>query len=266
MFGVSRQAHYKALNHKADRQLQEHVLLGRVDEIRKDLPRIGVKKLYHMLGEELKDQKINIGRDQFFDLMRTNGRLIKPRRSGIRTTYSYRWYNRFDNLLKNFKPLAPNQVWVSDITYLRVVKGFVYLSLITDAYSRKIVGYHLSNTLSTDGCVKALNMALSGCIDPTNIIHHSDRGVQYCSKQYTTLLENNQMKISMSQPESPLDNPIAERINGIIKQEFIDCYYLSGLRDTRKVLKKAVANYNAKRPHLSLRMKTPNAIHHNEHL
>lgn len=204
---------------------------------------------------------MNIGRDQFFDLMRSHGRLIKPRRSAIRTTYSYRWFNRFDNLLERFKPFAPNQVWVSDITYVRVTKGFTYLSLITDAYSRKIVGYHLANTLSTTGCVKALNMALKSCADPTNIIHHSDRGVQYCSKQYTAILEDNQMKISMSQPESPLDNPIAERVNGIIKQEFIDCYYLSGLRDTRKVLKKAVEVYNARRPHLSLNMKTPNNVH-----
>jgi transposase InsO family protein len=211
-----------------------------------------------MLKDELESQGMKVGRDQFFDLLRANKRLIKPRRSGIRTTYSYRWYNRFDNLLKDFAPTAPNQVWVSDITYVRVMKGFAYLSLITDASSRRIVGYHLSNTLSTQGCVKALKMALQGCTDPSGIIHHSDRGVQYCSKQYTSILEENSMLISMTQPDSPLDNPIAERINGIIN------YYLTGIRDTRKVLKRSVEIYNTKRPHLSLNMATPNQVHFKE--
>ncbi len=235
--------------------------MGRVDEIRYEQPRIGGKKLHHMLKEELESQDIKIGRDQFFNLLRANNKLVKPRRSGIRTTYSYRWYNRYDNLLQDYKPNEANQVWVSDITYVRVMKGFAYLSLITDAHSRRIVGYHLSTSLGTDGCVKALRMALKGCSDPTGIIHHSDRGVQYCSKQYTTILEENKMLISMTQPDSPLDNPIAERINGIIKQEFIDNYYLTGIRDTRKVLKRSVEIYNSKRPHLSLAMATPNQVH-----
>jgi putative transposase len=266
LFGISRQAHYKSLERSSKKNLWEHLVLNRVDEIRNEQPRIGGKKLHHMLKDELESQEMKIGRDQFFKLLRANNKLVKPRRNGIRTTYSYRWYNRFDNLIQDIKPEAPNEVWVSDITYVRVMKGFVYLSLITDANSRRIVGYHLSNTLSTDGCVKALKMALNGCPEPSGIIHHSDRGVQYCSKQYTSILEENNMLISMTQPDSPLDNPIAERVNGIIKQEFIDNYYLTGIRDTRQVLSRAVEIYNSKRPHLSLKMETPNQVHFKDHM
>lgn len=217
-----------------------------------------------MLQSEFGAQQIHLGRDQLFDLLRSNNRLIKPRKSGIRTTYSYRWFNRFDNLVKDFRPEASNQVWVSDITYVRIGAGFAYLSLVTDAFSRRIVGYHLANRLVADGPVKALKMALAACADPSGIIHHSDRGSQYCSAQYTGLLEENEMLISMTQPDSPLDNPIAERINGIIKQEFLDTYYLSGMRDTRKLLIKVVERYNSKRPHMSLKMKTPNEVHYEQ--
>lgn len=206
-------------------------------------------------------QEIKLGRDRFFSVLRSNNLLIKNRRSGIRTTYSYRWYNRFDNLLKDYSPTGSNQVWVSDITYVRLPIGFVYLSLITDAYSRRIVGYHLSKTLSSEGPLKALRMALVGCQNPEGIIHHSDRGTQYCSTQYTELLKQNKMLISMTQPASPLDNPIAERVNGIIKQEFVDHYYITGIRDGRKVIRKAVEAYNSKRPHMSLALKTPNQVH-----
>ena len=264
MFGISRQAYYKALNRANRLSLEHHLIVQRVDEIRQEMPRLGGRKLYYMLRSEMKHQDIRLGRDQLFVLLRDNNRLVKRRRSGIRTTYSYRRFNRYDNLLKDYKTSRPEEVWVSDITYVRVTTGFAYLSLITDAFSRKIVGYHLSKTLSTDGCVKALKMALAGCTDPDNIIHHSDRGTQYCSSQYTEILNQNNMRISMTQPDSPLDNPIAERINGIIKQEFIDCYYLTGIRDTRKVLTKAVETYNGKRPHLSLNMMTPNQSHYSK--
>lgn len=261
MFGVTRQSYYKHVKQEEKRLLEADLVLELIDEIRRELPRVGGKKLYHMIKPQLTQHGIKLGRDKFFDLLRGSNRLIKLKRSGIRTTYSYRRFNRYDNLFKEYTPEAPNRAWVSDITYVRVTRGFVYLSLITDAYSRKIVGYHLSRTLSTDGCVKALNMALRGCNNPEGIIHHSDRGTQYCSKQYTSILEDNKMQISMTQPDSPLDNSIAERINGIIKQEFIDCYYLSGVRDTRKVLKRAVSLYNAKRPHMSLNLATPNEVH-----
>ena len=266
LFGVTRQSHYKAIRRVKTISFEHHLIIQRVDEIRKDLPRVGGKKLHYMLQDEFKLQGIKIGRDQFFNLLRDNNRLIKRKRSGIRTTYSYRWFNRFDNLLKNFSPDAPNQVWVSDITYVRTIKGFAYLSLITDSYSRRIMGYHLSKDLSTNGCVKALKMAINSCTNTDGIIHHSDRGVQYCSTQYTKILEEGNIRSSMTQPASPLDNAIAERINGIIKQEFLDTYYLSGVRDTRQILKKVVQSYNSKRPHSSLAYKTPNQCHYEEHV
>lgn len=234
-----------------------------VAEKRELLPRLGGRKLYHMIQGELQRQNIKMGRDALFDLLREHNLLIKRRRSAIRTTYSKRWFNRYDNLTKGLKLTRVNQLWVSDITYVRTKSGFTYLSLITDAYSRRVMGYHLSNSLSTSGCIKALNMALDAADNTHGLIHHSDRGSQYCSEKYTQLLDQHGIEISMTQASDPLDNPLAERMNGILKQEFMDVQQLKGLLDARLILKKSVAKYNSIRPHLSLEMDTPNNVHFN---
>ena len=229
-----------------------------------ELPALGTRKLYYLLAPRLAEHRITMGRDCLFDLLRNRGLLIRKRRSAIRTTFAYRWFNRYDNLIKGWSPTGPGQLWVSDITYIRMGSGFAYLSLITDAFSRKIVGHHVAKSLHAVNTLKALQMALR---NETNleegIIHHSDRGTQYCAKEYVEILEEHRFKISMTQNSDPLDNSIAERVNGIIKQEFLDYYYLAGIRDAKKVIDTAVNSYNFKRPHLSLHYKTPNYAHEN---
>lgn len=241
--------------------MQEEVVLSLVSEVRSKLPRVGTRKLYHMIKSEMDENELKIGRDRLFDILRSNGMLVKVRRNKAKTTFSYRWFNRFDNLTEGIRLSGSNQLWVSDITYVRVGSKFLYLSLITDAYSRRIVGYHLSRSLDRSGCIAALRMALSTTTSTEGLIHHSDRGVQYCSGEYTALLEQHGIRISMTQNSQPLDNPKAERINGIIKGEFLDNYNLRGLDDAREGVRKAVALYNSLRPHESLRLATPNQVH-----
>lgn len=236
-------------------------MLSLVSEVRSRLPRVGVRKLYHMIRDELEVNGLKIGRDRLFDILRSNGMLVKVRRNKAKTTFSYRWFNRFDNLTQGIHLTSPNQLWVSDITYVRVGGKFLYLSLITDAYSRRIVGYHLSKSLDRSGCMTALRMALSTVSECEGLIHHSDRGVQYCSSEYTSLLMKHGIRISMTQNSQPLDNPKAERVNGIIKGEFLDNYALQGLVDAREGVRKAVSLYNSFRPHASLELSTPNQIH-----
>ena len=262
LLGVSRQAHYKSKKAVEKSLLEEQIVLSLVKEIRSKLPRVGARKLYHMIKSDMEENGLKIGRDRLFDILRSNQMLVKTRRNKAKTTFSYRWFNRFDNLTKDIRVTAPNQLWVSDITYVRTGNRFLYLSLVTDAYSRRIVGHHLSKSLDRAGCVQALKMALSTTEKTSGLIHHSDRGVQYCSKEYTTLLEQNQIRISMTQNSQPLDNPIAERINGIIKAEFLDNYNLKGLTEARKQVRKAVALYNQIRPHNSLKLATPNQVHY----
>ena len=262
LLGVSRQAHYKSKKAVEKSLLEEQIVLSLVKEIRSKLPRVGARKLYHMIKSDMEENGLKIGRDRLFDILRSNQMLVKTRRNKAKTTFSYRWFNRFDNLTKDIRVTAPNQLWVSDITYVRTGNRFLYLSLVTDAYSRRIVGHHLSKSLDRAGCVQALKMALSTTEKTSGLIHHSDRGVQYCSKEYTTLLEQNQIRISMTQNSQPLDNPIAERINGIIKAEFLDKYNLKGLTEARMQVRKAVALYNQIRPHNSLKLATPNQVHY----
>lgn len=261
LLGVTRQSYYKSQKTREKTLLQEEVVLSLVSEVRSKLPRVGTRKLYHMIKSEMDENELKIGRDRLFDILRSNGMLVKVRRNKAKTTFSYRWFNRFDNLTEGIRLSGSNQLWVSDITYVRVGSKFLYLSLITDAYSRRIVGYHLSRSLDRSGCIAALRMALSTTTSTEGLIHHSDRGVQYCSGEYTALLEQHGIRISMTQNSQPLDNPKAERINGIIKGEFLDNYNLRGLDDAREGVRKAVALYNSLRPHESLRLATPNQVH-----
>lgn len=208
--------------------------------------------------------KLSIGRDAFFELLRENGLLVRrSKKRGPVTTFSQHRFRKYPDIVKGLVITRPGQVWVSDITYLTVGKGFAYLSLVTDAYSRKIVGYHLDSGLTSAGPLAALQMAIS---DPREsrekepLIHHSDRGTQYCSAAYVRLLEDNGIEISMTQGGDPRDNAIAERVNGILKQELLPASH-TGIRQARKAVARAIGIYNGHRPHSSVDMLTPEQAH-----
>jgi transposase InsO family protein len=214
-----------------------------------------------LMQDFVNDHHISMGRDALFNVLREHDMLIRKRRSRkVQTTFSKHWYRKYKNLARGFEPLAPNLLWVSDITYIVIEQGFAYLSLITDAYSRKVVGFYLSQTLEATGCIRALQMALNNCGNTTNLIHHSDRGVQYCCSDYVKLLEDHNTQISMTENGDPLENAIAERVNGILKDELLQDKYNS-FQEAQKSVAKAISVYNSLRPHSSCDMLTPQVAH-----
>lgn len=261
MFGLSRQAYYK---HKSDRiKRKEELVIVRelVVRIRCKMPRIGTRKLYFLIKDELELLNIKIGRDVLFNFLRAEHLLIKPKRSYIKTTNSKHWMKKYPNLVKDIELTKPEQLWVSDITYIKTDKGHEYLSLITDAYSKKIMGYELLDSLSTAGPLKALEMALKNRKYTHDLIHHSDRGLQYCSAHYIEKLKKNDIKVSMTENGDPYENAIAERINGILKYEFLIIEGFSNHLQAVDVIKESIGIYNEERPHLSCEMLTPNQAH-----
>ena len=229
-------------------------------EIRTQMPRIGAKKLYYLLGKDLKTLKI--GRDKFIDILRANHLLIIPKRSYHITTNSHHRFRKYKNQLLDLQINRPEQVWVSDITYIGKREKPCYLSLITDAYSMKIVGYNVSDNLNTQSSLVALKLALKQRKNKEiPLIHHSDRGLQYCANEYQKLLSKNQIPPSMTQNSDPYENAVAERINGILKQEFYIDKYNKDLPIMKQIIKETVNIYNEKRPHLSNHMLTPNKMH-----
>lgn len=229
--------------------------------IRCTMPRIGTRKLYFLIKQDLNDLNIKLGRDVLFNFLRAEHLLIKPKRSYIKTTNSKHWMKKYPNLIKDIEVNRPEQLWVSDITYIKTDKGHEYLSLITDAYSKKIMGYELLENLSTAGPLQALELALKNRKYKHELIHHSDRGLQYCSADYVQKLKENNIKISMTENGDPYENAIAERINGILKYEFL---IIDGFRDhmqAMKVIAESIGIYNESRPHLSCHMLTPNNAH-----
>lgn len=233
--------------------------------IRKELPRVGTRKLYHMLNEQLDGYDIRLGRDKLFDLLREWGMLIKKRRKATLTTHSHHWLRKYPNLIANKQIYKSNQVWVSDITYIQIKEGFAYLSLITDAYSRKIVGHYLNADLSRKGPVKALKVAIKQK-GKSYVTHHSDRGIQYCCKDYVDILNENFIKISMTENGSPYENAIAERVNGILKHEFACNQNFKSFAVAKMFINKAIRNYNGIRPHMSCGYLTPNIAHETEEI
>jgi transposase InsO family protein len=224
---------------------------------------MGTRKLHELLQGFYQEHSIKMGRDALFCTLNDHRLLIRRRRRRVSTTQSHHRLKKYSNLVKGWYPTLPEQLWVSDITYVPCERGYLYLSLVTDAYSHKIMGYHIADTLEAVHCIKALSMALAGRLHPThNLIHHSDRGIQYCSSSYTELLMQNNISISMTESGDPLDNAIAERINGIIKHEYLKHYRPSNLEQATELLKQVVESYNERRPHLSLQMNTPNKVHH----
>lgn len=258
LFDKSRQAFYQRQQVIYAQALEEHLIVSQVERIRKRQPRIGGRKLLVKLGEV----GIEIGRDALFDVLRDNGLLVRRRRNGVRTTNSSHWLRKYPNLIRHFEPSRPNQLWVSDITYLETTEGFLYLFLITDACSKKIVGWAISDNLDADNGVRALQMALRTMkADCSGLIHHSDRGVQYCSDKYVKLLNRHNVLISMTENGDPLENAIAERVNGILKDEWL--YDMGRLDKVAmcKVVQQIIQIYNDERPHLSLDMRTPKMAH-----
>ena len=262
MFGKSRQAFHQMETRKTKESVNDEILLVYVKEIRKQQPLLGTRKMYNMLQGILKTNAIKIGRDKFFSLLKGNYLLVKKRRKHVGTTDSNHVYRRYRNLIKEYIPTGPEQIWVSDVTYLSIEKGFVYLSLVTDLYSKKIMGYHVDATLETRGPLEALRMALKNRMHPDSLlIHHSDHGIQYCCHEYVSALESNQIQISMSARGNPYENATAERVNGILKYEFYLDRCFSGLADVEFVVKDTIRVYNNLRPHASCDYLTPDQAH-----
>lgn len=260
LFGISRQAFYKHLKASEKMLIEDHIVQQMVLKIKKDHPRMGTRKIYHLIKPDLEQSNIKMGRDALFDLVAANNLQVTKRKRRHITTNSNHVFKKYPNLIKGIEPDGPNQIWVSDITYVRTRQEFLYLFLITDAYSKKIIGYRLARTLESIHAVNALQDAIkNNCQLMSGLIHHSDRGLQYCSKEYIRVLNQNNIGISMTEKGDPLENPIAERVNGILKDEYLNEYqYLTGLQ-----LKETVEKYNNKRPHLSCDMLTPELAHAN---
>jgi len=221
IFGKTRQAYYKSVQKLQMERYRIEMVLQLVRDIRKFLPKVGTRKLHQMLKNDFRTLGYKIGRDKLFSILRDNSLLLERKRSFQRTTYSNHWYMVFPNLISNFFVFKPNQVLVSDLTYIRTKVGFVYLSLITDLYSRKILGYCLSRDLTATGCIRSLQMALKQIDNPEGMIHHSDRGIQYCCDDYMKVLDTNKIRVSMTEESHCYENAVAERVNGILKDEFL---------------------------------------------
>jgi len=214
-----------------------------------------------MFNSFLLDNQIKIGRDALFDLLSAHKLLVRKRKRRVATTWSYHWLKKYPNLIKNWSPQMPEQLWVADITYVPTSKSFLYLSLVTDAYSHKIMGYYISDNLEAVHTTKALEMALTSITKINQLIHHSDRGLQYCSSEYVELLKANNIQISMTENGDPLENPIAERINGIIKNEYLKYHTITNQSNAMQLLQRIVCKYNEQRPHQSINMLTPEKVH-----
>lgn len=265
MFGKTRQGLHKQINAIEKSGLKEQIILASVQKIRKQTKtkRWGGRKLQDLVNEEVNCMGFRIGRDSLFNLLRENNMLVRRRKRNFFTTDSHHWLRKYDNLIQDKVLTAPNQVWVSDITYIKDQNGDAYfLYLITDAYSQKLVGWHLGIDLKAFSAVKALKMAIKNNKEKLDgLIHHSDRGVQYCSAEYTELLKNYTIRISMANPGSPQENAIAERINGILKEEWIYDMSFGSLKNGRRQVKQVITIYNTIRPHNTLKNRTPEQIH-----
>lgn len=264
--GFSRQAYYQYWQRQQGQAGQEAQVVELVKGLRLEHPRLGGRKLYDLLKEELINREIKVGRDALFELLAAKGLLIRPRRRTVRTTFSYHRFRKYPNQIKDLVIERPNQVWVADITYWFTHYGCLYISLVTDAYSKRVMGYGVAETLRAVHAKEALQMALGELSERggKGLIHHSDRGIQYCSAEYVALLETHKVQISMTENGDPLENAIAERINGIIKNEYLAYQRVLSLAQAQIVLQQAVSLYNYKRPHLSCDMLVPEEAHQRE--
>jgi len=260
--GYSRQNVYKQQKEVIKQELVMTEVKALVDRERKQLPRLGTRKIYYLLKEDLQERKLKFGRDKLFGLMRFYGLQIKPRRRYTQTTMSKHWLRKWPNIVKDKTATAPDQIWVSDITYIKTGQGNCYLNMITDAYSRKIVGYAVADNMETESMIKALKMATDTCkYDIGSTIHHSDRGLQYCSKEYGLLTTKNGIRLSMTENGDPYENALAERMNRTIKEEFGMDRIIKSKEMVQKLVEESIFLYNHKRPHMALNMKTPEQVY-----
>ena len=261
LLGYSRQSYYQGVKYIQQKAYESDIIIEEVLRYRKHQKRLGTRKLLEEMQDFLAAHKFQIGRDTMFDLLAQRGMLVtKRKRRGCVTTLSKHRFKKYPNIIRNFIPVAPNQLWVSDITYIHLPDSFAYLSLITDAYSRKIVGFYLSKDLTAKGPLEALKMALKTNSNIAGLIHHSDRGVQYCCDAYVKLLQDKKIKISMTENGDPLENAIAERVNGILKSELLDevfpCFDVA-----QRDVAIACSTYNHLRPHGSIDNLKPAEAH-----
>ena len=263
LLGITRQALYQHEWKKKELNIEAELIIQQVIAIRKRHPVIGTRKLYLMLQPFLLEHEIKIGRDKLFNLLSAYKLLVRRRKRRITTTQSYHRFHRYSNLTKDIQLTGINQLWVSDITYYKTSGKFIYLSFVTDAYSHKIIGFQAAETLQAVHSLQALEMAIKGgdYLKQYKIIHHSDRGIQYCPDDYVKLLKDNAISISMTENGDPLENPIAERVNGIMKEEYLNHYSYKTKKEIEEKLQQAVKLYNNERPHMSCSMFTPNEVH-----
>tara|TARA_R110002096_G_C14546075_1_gene718814 strand:+ start:493 stop:1350 length:858 start_codon:yes stop_codon:yes gene_type:complete len=262
-YDLTRDAFYKYKKRYVKRIKIENQVLEIVHKRRRTLPREGARKLMQSLKIDFEKHNIKIGRDQLLRILRDNNLLIRRKKYSFRTTNSHHRFYKYNNSIKDITINRSNQVWAADITYIRTIKGFCYLALITDMYSRKIVGYDLSDSLELTGCVRALKKALYHNKGLKNLTHHSDRGIQYCSNVYTNELKRKKIAISMTEDNHCYENALAERVNGILKDEFYLDQTFASVEEAKRAAKNAIKLYNSKRLHLSLDYKIPNDVHQN---
>jgi putative transposase len=260
LFGVNRQVYYRRIRAVKRRKTRAVQVIELVESIRLQMPKLGARKLYFLLEDELKQLKV--GRDMLFRILKANHMLIQPKRRYHITTNSHHRFRKHKNLVENVVPEKPEQIWVSDITYVGNRQNPMYLALVTDAYSKQIMGHDLSNSLDVSGSLRALKMAVKKRKYKHNIVtHHSDRGLQYCSNEYQDLLKRSKMYCSMTESYDPYANAVAERVNGILKEEFIGYKNKHSLETMDALVKNSINIYNEKRPHFSCFYKTPKQMH-----
>ena len=261
LFGLTRQAWYATTRRQEKSGFQATIVLAEVRRLRKQVPGLGTTKLYELMQGFLASHQIKLGRDRIHNLLKDNSLLMTKKRSRIRTTDSKHDLEKYPNQVKDLKPERPNQLWVSDLSYIRAGIGFAYLSVIMDAYSRKIVGWSFHKTLEAKGPVAALEMALQtrGQLDQP-LIHHSDQGVQYCSGAYVTRLRKAKITISMTESGDPNENALAERVFRTLKEDF-RLHGFPNFMTAEVVIEQAISAYNFVRPHASLGYQTPDQAH-----
>lgn len=259
--GMSRQNYYAARRLRQRRQIDEDLILELVRRERKMQPRLGGRKLLHLLKEDLEDADVEVGRDRFFELLAEHELLVLPKPGRPHTTNSRHSLPVFHNLLEGKILQSANEVWVSDLTYIRTEEGFLYAALITDAYSRKIVGYHIGDSLEAEGCLQALDMALKDLPMGKLPLHHSDRGCQYCCHEYVERLQARGLSISMTEVMHCYENALAERVNGILKQEYEMDQTFRTKTQAKAAFEQAVWLYNYRRPHTKLQYRFPADVH-----
>lgn len=258
LIGKSRQAYYGYKKFTAKKLIQKDMILSKVLEYKQEMPNIGVRKLHYLLNVKC---KIDVGRDYLFKLLNEEGLLVKRKKRKARTTDSNHRFKKYQDLTKDIRLSEAEELWVGDITYISTKDGFYYLSTLMDAYTKYILGYHLSKDLSSKGCEETLKMALANKLYNNETMHHTDRGMQYCCIDYVKILKRNKIKISMTENGSPYENAMAERLNETLKVELGLEHVFEAYNDSNKVVKEAIRIYNYRRPHLSCGYLTPREAH-----